>query len=109
MSIGTVPQRWRDLDTDQVMSPADRADRQRDREKRIGKTNVTVLNYHTAEVKRESYTSAQALRDSLGSGSEDSSLRFKLYVVEDLSRDVIDILGQKCRYLAIFQVLATAF
>ncbi|KAI3343630.1 hypothetical protein F4824DRAFT_493883 [Ustulina deusta] len=97
MSIGTVPQRWKALDTgpDQVLSSKERLDRQAERAKRIEKTTVSVLNYHTTEVKREKFTSAHALRDSLCNGAEDSSLKFKLYVVEDLSRDVIEILGQK--------------
>ncbi len=102
MSIGTVPQRWKALDTgpDQVLSSKERLDRQAERAKRIEKTTVSVLNYHTTEMKREKFTSAHALRDSLCNGAEDSSLNFKLYVVEDLSRDVIEILGQKCRSLA---------
>ncbi|KAI0526276.1 hypothetical protein F5B22DRAFT_585130 [Xylaria bambusicola] len=95
MSIGTVPQRWKDLETDMVLSPADISSREEERKRRIEKTNIAVLNYHATGVKRENYTSAQALRDSLNSDDEDSSLKFKLYVVEDLSRDVIEILGQK--------------
>ncbi|KAI1426049.1 hypothetical protein F5Y12DRAFT_784157 [Xylaria sp. FL1777] len=95
MSIGTVPQRWKDLDTTQLLSPKDISDRQIERQRRIEKTNVSVLNYHATEVKREQFTSTKALRDSLSNTAEDSSLQFKLYVVEDLSRDVIEILGSK--------------
>ncbi|KAK5631801.1 hypothetical protein RRF57_007515 [Xylaria bambusicola] len=95
MSIGTVPQRWKDLDTDKVLSTAEISSREEERKRRIKKTNVAVLNYHATEVKRENYSTAQALRDSLSNSVKDDSLRFKLYVVEDLSRDVIEILGQK--------------
>ncbi|KAI1367169.1 hypothetical protein F5Y08DRAFT_326799 [Xylaria arbuscula] len=95
MSIGTVPQRWKLLDTTGALNSPEREGRQNERQRRIEKTNVTVLDYHTAGVKRENYKSAQALRDSLSGGTEDSDLKFKLYVVEDLSRDVIEILGQK--------------
>ncbi|KAI0535601.1 hypothetical protein GGR58DRAFT_478366 [Xylaria digitata] len=96
MSIGTVPQRWKDLDTNQVpLSPKEVLDRRVERDERIERTNVSVLDYYTTEVKRVKLTSAQALRDSLGSDTKDSSPEFRLYVVEDLSRDVIEILGQK--------------
>ncbi|KAF2964995.1 hypothetical protein GQX73_g8565 [Xylaria multiplex] len=95
MSIGTVPQRWKDLDTNLLLSPKEVSDRQAEREERIERTNVSVLDYYATEVKRVKLTSAQALRDSLGNQTENNSPKFRLYVVEDLSRDVIEILGQK--------------
>ncbi|KAI0971892.1 hypothetical protein F4678DRAFT_432432 [Xylaria arbuscula] len=93
MSIGTVPQRWKDLDTSRSLTSTENLGRQAERQRRIEKTNVSVLSYCTSEVKRENFTSAQTLRDGLESANADSSIKFKLYVVEDLSRDVIEILG----------------
>ncbi|KAI1354501.1 hypothetical protein F5Y01DRAFT_273013 [Xylaria sp. FL0043] len=100
MSIGTEPKRWKDLSTDQqdlstgqLLSPKDISDRQAERKRRIEKTNVSVLNYYATKVKRENFTSAQALKDGLHNSTKDSNIKFKLYVVEDLSRDVIEILG----------------
>ncbi|KAI1304367.1 hypothetical protein F5Y03DRAFT_177760 [Xylaria venustula] len=95
MSIGTVPQRWKDLDTCQTLTSKDISDRRAERRRRIEKTNVSVLSYCASEVKRENFTSAQTLKDGLESTNEDSSVKFRLYVVEDLSRDVIEILGSK--------------
>ncbi|KAI0115721.1 hypothetical protein GGR51DRAFT_360573 [Nemania sp. FL0031] len=96
MSIGAVPQRWDELNPNQnPLSSDEKVSRKDARRKCIEKTNVSVLDYYSTEVKRKTYTSAQDLRRNLDSGIEDDGVKFRLYVVEDLSRDVIDALGQK--------------
>ncbi|KAJ8126164.1 hypothetical protein O1611_g7475 [Lasiodiplodia mahajangana] len=98
MSIGAVPQRWDDLNPNQnPLSSDERVERKEARRKCIEKTNVSVLDYYSTEVKRKEYTSTQELKRNLDSGIEDNGVKFRLYVVEDLSRDVIDALGQKFR------------
>ncbi|KAI1153360.1 hypothetical protein F4825DRAFT_461161 [Nemania diffusa] len=96
MSIGTVPQRWEDLDPGQnPLSFDEKVSRKEAHTKRIEKTNVAILDYYPTEVKQRNFTSSQDLRDNSDSSIADKTLKFKLYVVEDLSRDVIDILGHK--------------
>ncbi|KAI1435797.1 hypothetical protein GGR50DRAFT_288608 [Xylaria sp. CBS 124048] len=100
MSIGTMPHHWPDLALDPPqLSASERASRKENQRERIERTNVRVLDYYPAEVKKTAYTSATALRESLGwaggGHEEDPSLQFRLYVVEDLSRDVIEMLGTK--------------
>ncbi|KAI1127487.1 hypothetical protein F5Y10DRAFT_242599 [Nemania abortiva] len=98
MSIGAAPQRWDDLNPVPERDWTDSFEikkRIEAREMCIKKTNVSVLDYYSTEVRRTRFTSAQALRDGLDSRITDDDLKFKLYVVEDLSRDVIDMLGQK--------------
>ncbi|KAI1823540.1 hypothetical protein F4861DRAFT_509771 [Xylaria intraflava] len=96
MSIGTVPQRWEELTLDgPLLSGSEVEDRKEKRRKRIEKTNVCVLDYYPTEVKKKTFISSSLLKESLDNGVADSNLKFRLYVVEDLSRDVIEILGHK--------------
>jgi hypothetical protein len=66
-------------------------------DQRASKTNVTRLDYlSSGEVVPQSYTTFQDLRKSLEdpAGDEDAGSRnFRLFIVEDLSRDVIELLG----------------
>ncbi|KAJ2999171.1 hypothetical protein NUW58_g85 [Xylaria curta] len=99
MFIGATPQRWGDLDpkrgSDQELPTGDDIERRTaERKRRVAKTKVCVLDYHSEEVKKELFTSAEKLKTSLGSDIPDE-VEFRLYVVEDLSRDVIEALGQK--------------
>ncbi|KAI2642505.1 hypothetical protein GGS21DRAFT_174853 [Xylaria nigripes] len=98
MSIGTVPQRWERLNTAPngvLLSGDDVVKRNEARRKRIERTNIRVLDYHSAEVRKTDITSPCALKAILDSGVMEKSLEFRLYVVEDLSRDVIEILGHR--------------
>ncbi|KAI8948799.1 hypothetical protein F4801DRAFT_591592 [Xylaria longipes] len=101
MFIGATPQRWGDLDPNQgpdkdkhVTSGDEITRRKIDRERRVAKTNVCVLDYYPNEVKEESFTSARDLKTELDKHIADE-VEFRLYVVEDLSRDVIEAFGQK--------------
>ncbi|KAI0460645.1 hypothetical protein F5B21DRAFT_452593 [Xylaria acuta] len=101
MFVGATPQRWGDLDPDQgpdkekeLTSGDEITRRKNERERRFEKTNVCVLDYTPNEVKKESFTSARDLKTSLDERITDE-VEFRLYVVEDLSRDVIEALGQK--------------
>ncbi|KAK0720975.1 hypothetical protein B0H67DRAFT_210102 [Lasiosphaeris hirsuta] len=64
---------------------------------RIKRTNVTRLDFGTDEVKSKDFDKAEELKKDLESGQQESpaNLEFRLFVVEDLSRDVIEILGSK--------------
>jgi Mg2+ and Co2+ transporter CorA len=89
MEISTVPSRWPDL---QNKEPKDE-----EREQRASRTNVTRLDYlDSGEVVSNQYKSSKALRDALTGESTDNDAdkrQFRLFVVEDLSRDVIELLG----------------
>ncbi|KAI0010670.1 hypothetical protein F4779DRAFT_616305 [Xylariaceae sp. FL0662B] len=97
MSIGTVPQRWKDLDRDQALDNKDREARKLKRKNRIERTKVCMLDYYADKVKSTPITSATELSDSFNADITNSEVQFKLYVVEDLSRDVIETLGQKLK------------
>jgi hypothetical protein len=91
MQIGTIPQRWKELDpTDE----ANRAERIEAREKRVKKTKACVLDYSMDSVTPHPINSAVALKEKLDEAIDDN-VKFRLYVVEDLSRDVIEALGHK--------------
>ncbi|KAI1743810.1 hypothetical protein F4680DRAFT_407591 [Xylaria scruposa] len=101
MFIGATPQLWGDLDPNQgpgkdkgVTSGHEITRRTRERERRFAKTNVCMLDYYPNEVKKESFTSAQDLQTGLDKRITDE-IEFRLYVIEDLSRDVIEAFGQK--------------
>ncbi|KAI1175973.1 hypothetical protein F4777DRAFT_289046 [Nemania sp. FL0916] len=96
MSIGTVPQRWHDLDSGLEAAPLssdEKFSREEARNERIERTHVSVLDYYSTEVKRKDFTSTQSLKDGLSNEDADDGLKFRLYVAEDLSRDVIENLG----------------
>ncbi|CAJ2506353.1 Uu.00g004830.m01.CDS01 [Anthostomella pinea] len=82
MEVGTVPQRWKDI---------------RPEEPKPKPEPVRVLDYDdTSEVKMKEIHSADRLRQSLRDGlSPGAAVKFRLYVVHDLSRDVIEALGQE--------------
>lgn len=67
-----------------------------EREKRFTKTEVSVLDFYTDKVnKAAEIKSAGGLRAKLDEKITDDKLQLRLYVVEDLSRDVIEELGKK--------------
>ncbi|KAI0442026.1 hypothetical protein F4803DRAFT_386930 [Xylaria telfairii] len=101
MSVGATPQRWADLDPKQgrdkdagTTSGYEITRRKAERDKRVAKTNVCVLDYYPNDVKEESFTSALDLKARLYKPVA-NEVEFRLYVVEDLSRDVIEALGEK--------------
>jgi hypothetical protein len=86
MEISTTPVRWANFREKKKFYTYE------DREKRWKKTNVTRLDYlTTGKVEAKNYETSDALSDAL-KGKDDNS-QFRLYVVEDLSRDVIEVLG----------------
>ncbi|KAI0405395.1 hypothetical protein F4802DRAFT_562975 [Xylaria palmicola] len=104
MLIGAAPQRWGDLDPKRgpeglntyLTSPGEIERRKEERRRRIAKTKVYMLDYHALgnEVKTQIFTSARELNANLAADITDG-IKFRLYVVEDLSRDVIEAFGQK--------------
>jgi hypothetical protein len=86
MEISTTPLRWPELTR--------RGD---ERNERASRTNVTRLDYlSSGEVVSNQYETSGDLRNALTRGNmdEDADKRqLRLFVVEDLSRDVIELLG----------------
>lgn len=90
MEIGTSPVRWG------ALSAKPTADLDRERNERAERTKVTRLDYLPSGVVSQVFTTSQGLRDALSSETEESDVskeQFRLYLVEDLSRDVIELLG----------------
>jgi len=88
MEIGTSPVRWKDLS---------QRDKHQDRIERISRTNVTRLDYlESGDVKKKTYTRSEDLRKALAEKDVKTPKRnFRLFIVEDLSRDVIEHLGAR--------------
>ncbi|PBP25360.1 hypothetical protein BUE80_DR003778 [Diplocarpon rosae] len=107
MEVSTHPVRWKDLTTSPPEGGPDltleqRAARTKERAERASRTNVTLLQYmETGPVRSTPCKSALALAATLGDdglgGRETAGeqCRLRLYVVEDLSRDVIEALGSR--------------
>ncbi|KAH6723924.1 hypothetical protein BKA61DRAFT_587352 [Leptodontidium sp. MPI-SDFR-AT-0119] len=115
MEVSTTPLRWKDLSTTHPTTSADldaeeRKKRTQDRDERACRTNVTVLRYLVSgEVKEMSCKTSNELVAVLdgrcveesedegvsGRGGAVDECKLRLYVVEDLSRDVIEALGSK--------------
>ncbi|KAF4630012.1 hypothetical protein G7Y89_g8127 [Cudoniella acicularis] len=96
MEVGTSPLRWRNLRTEGKDNHAAQ-DAIKARKERTSRTNVTRLDFSKSgdvtptECKTPSELIAALNHDSGGEGKEEYS--FRLFVVEDLSRDVIEALG----------------
>ncbi|KAI0439765.1 hypothetical protein F4803DRAFT_568115 [Xylaria telfairii] len=93
MEIGADPQKWPDLSDPGSATSNSRSER-------IQRTKVRVLDYFSNEVvenKAGNINSARDLQQFLEKDAEGiaDDHRFRLYVVEDLSRDVIEALGSK--------------
>ncbi|KAH7419032.1 hypothetical protein BKA64DRAFT_2683 [Cadophora sp. MPI-SDFR-AT-0126] len=121
MEVSTTPLRWKDLSTTHPTTGADleaeeRRKRTKERNDRACRTNIMVLEYlASGKVTETPCKTANALVAALDKGnveekkeeqgSEDSGVgsgeapvdecKLRLYVVEDLSRDVIEALGSK--------------
>ncbi|KAK3358818.1 hypothetical protein B0T25DRAFT_514478 [Lasiosphaeria hispida] len=116
METGTVPQRWgqqprKDAKPRPSSSPVAGTKTQSDvesgqigeddaeptSEERARRTNVSRLDYSTTdEVESTSYTTPEALESGM-KPEQGNRVKFRLYVVEDLSRDVIEILGSELK------------
>lgn len=121
MEISTTPLRWKDLSTTHPttgvnLNEEERKKRVKNRNDRASRTNVMMLKYPVeGEVTATPCKTAMALIAALEEanlkekkverGSEDSGVcngkvpvdpcKLRLFVVEDLSRDVIEALGSK--------------
>lgn len=89
MEVSTSPLRWKDFRTNK------RSEAERD--ERASRTNVTRLDYlASGGIESKIYTKSSDLRDALEgevTEKDDDERKFRLFVVEDLSRDVIELLG----------------
>ncbi|KAI0200680.1 hypothetical protein F4808DRAFT_427487 [Astrocystis sublimbata] len=101
MFVGATPQRWKDIDPgkgpeqDKATTSGDEMQRRIDeRRRRFRKTRVCVLDYSAIEVRPKPLETAEALTECLNDGVADN-VDFRLFVVEDLSRENIEALGQK--------------
>lgn len=125
MEVSTTPLRWKDLSTTHPTTGApldakEREKRTKDRDERASRTNVCVLKYlasgdvvetrckkthelvtalenGSVEVEEKKKNGESEDEDSGVSGGRDviDECKLRLYVVEDLSRDVIEALGSK--------------
>jgi hypothetical protein len=90
MEIGTTPLRWPGM--------RDKIPKNDERKERAGRTNVTRLDYlNDGSVVSERYNNPASLKTALTGGNleKDADKRgLRLFVVEDLSRDVIEHLGR---------------
>jgi hypothetical protein len=93
MQVSTTPLRWKELQTGKWSKG-----KPYNQEERASRTRVTRLDYHEGSSKpqRKDIISSPALREALNEqATEDGpgARKFRLFVVEDLSRDVIEMLG----------------
>ncbi|CAO2649151.1 Nn.00g101000.m01.CDS01 [Neocucurbitaria sp. VM-36] len=87
MQVGTTPLRWNELKK-----------RPKEREQRANKTNVTFIEYQPATAPTTTpITTAIALKEVLHALEHDRSKEppLRLFVVEDLSQQVIELLGSR--------------
>jgi hypothetical protein len=93
MEISTSPLRWPDFQNN--------ASKAIERDKRARRTNITRLDYFdSGAVVSEEYKTPEDLRDALTGVTQEEDVdkrhgkrQLRLFVVEDLSRDVIELLG----------------
>lgn len=98
MEVSTTPARWKHLQNLHKSSK----DGQAKRDERIKRTKAARLDYlDSGAVTTKNYDDAEDLRKSLftpGFGyqaPEDTKVRLRLFVLEDLSRDVIEYFGAR--------------
>ncbi|PMD13338.1 hypothetical protein NA56DRAFT_683033 [Hyaloscypha hepaticicola] len=87
MQVGTTPLRWKEL-----------KDKPSNRQERASRTKVTRLDYHEGLSKpiRQEITTSSKLREILHEQASENGpgkRKFRLFIIEDLSRDVIELLG----------------
>ncbi|KAK0619558.1 hypothetical protein B0T14DRAFT_210231 [Immersiella caudata] len=101
MEVGTDPMRWRDFfnkDSDNKYTyPEDEAERAQKQTKRVERTNVSqIVYFEDGRVTSETYTSPVELEAAcldVTQGEKEKHPKLRLFVVEDLSRTVIEHLG----------------
>ncbi|CZT40936.1 uncharacterized protein RSE6_00610 [Rhynchosporium secalis] len=103
MEVTTTPLRWKDLSTVHPTKGADldpekKEKRLRDRRERASRTNVCVLNYMASgeipvPTHCKSIAALKSVLEDRGAIGIVDKYNLRLYVVEDLSRDVIEALG----------------
>ncbi|KAJ0109737.1 hypothetical protein J7T55_004286 [Diaporthe amygdali] len=93
MDVGTHPIRWNSKAPGGY--PDDPAERDECRRKRMRKTNVCLLEYprQGSGVETKTFNDSTDLQEFLSDMREDESVKTRLFVVEDLSRNVIEALG----------------
>jgi hypothetical protein len=91
MEVTTSPMRWQNFFPENEK-------RVKDRNERASRTKVTRLDYlASGQVIPDEFTTSEALRAALDEQAEKKDAgerQFRLFVVEDLSRDVIEFLGE---------------
>ncbi|KAH8666907.1 hypothetical protein BX600DRAFT_511795 [Xylariales sp. PMI_506] len=90
MEVGTTPLRW-----DPSYPGGYKGNKKLEQTKRAGRTNVCLLQYTSTEVLAPiRYKTSKKLETGLATDTTaGKQVKLKLYVVEDLSRDVIELLG----------------
>ena len=87
MEVSTTPLRWKDLKTETQGKGVNE-----ERKARASRTNVTRLDYlESGDVTEEKCKTPEKLIEALNEDARECQLR--LFIVEDLSRDVIEALG----------------
>ncbi|KNG49163.1 magnesium transport protein [Stemphylium lycopersici] len=87
MQVGTTPLRWREIKEDPE-----------ERQRRVNKTNVTFIEYQPAsKPKAIPIKTHSALRETLQSLSHERMKEApqRLFIVEDLSQQVVELLGER--------------
>ncbi|CAN8098352.1 unnamed protein product [Discula destructiva] len=97
MDVGTTPVRWNSSIPGGY--PEDNKLRDTERRERMSRTRVSVLEYPVEaghEVTRTDFAESSTLRAYMKSLDDDqnTTIKLRLFVVEDISRDVIEILGR---------------
>ena len=99
MQVGTTPLRWKEFQevNDDGKPGKWSGDKPYNQKERLSRTKVTRLDYlGESKPSRENYKTASELRDALKKQAEEDGItqkKFRLFVVEDLSSDVIEMLG----------------
>lgn len=87
MQVGTTPLRWNDLKKDP-----------KERDRRANKTNITFIEYQPAsEPKANRIQTSSVLHETLQSLSHERMREppLRLFIVEDLSQQVVELLGER--------------
>ncbi|KAF3761832.1 hypothetical protein M406DRAFT_353282 [Cryphonectria parasitica EP155] len=97
MMVGTMPMRW--IPNALGSYPDDWDEKLEARQDRMARTNVTILEYADDALApaREDCRTSSALREHIAhlDKTANTNTKFRLFVVEDLSSDVIEILGAR--------------
>jgi len=100
MEVGTTPIRWKFLNENGQKDKAAQEAAAEARKERVSRCNVTRLDFGSdGQVSKKSCDSStsllEALKDDDVGESSEEKRELRLFVVEDLSRDVIEALGSK--------------